>query len=183
MAATIFMIRHGQSHWQKGTDRSNNAELSPLGHNQCRYLPAAKIKGDVVLSSPLRRACQTVQYLGGAELSPVEICEALREAEFHIGSEDGTRSNRPLTERYLTYLRGIHDTMKWLEDKYLGAGWSVVAVTHNGFIKCLLRTVLNAPDLEIKVANCSVTSLQWNGTWDVREIGTHTHVPPNLLTY
>lgn len=183
MVATNFMIRHGQSQWQRGTDRSHSPELSPLGHNQCRYLPAEKIKGDVVLNIRLHRACQTAQYMGRAELLTAEICETLREVEFYIGSEDGTESKGPLTTRYLTYLRGVRDTMKWLEDKYFGKGWSMVAVTQNGFIKCPLRTVLDAPDLEVKVTNCSITSLQWNRPRDVREIGTQTHVPPTLLTY
>ena len=57
-----------------------------------------------------------------------------------------------------------------------------MAVTHNGFIKCLLRVVFNKPDMAVKVPNCSITTLRWNETGITVEIGRHDHVPPGLLT-
>lgn len=183
MAAMISLVRHGQSLWQTGDTRSHDAELSPLGHLQCLHLSSARITGDVVLTSPLARARQTARYLERAELPPVKVSETLREAAFHIGSEDGTRSKAPPTARYLSFWRGVQDTMKQLEDKHLGAGRSVVAITHNGFIKCVLRKTIGDPDMAIKVANCSVTNLRWDGEWSVTDVGAHTHVPATLLTY
>lgn len=186
MTATITLIRHGQSRWQTGEDRSLDAELSVLGHDQSRLLgglEAGRGAGVVVLSSPLRRARQTAGYLGGAVLPPAEIWEPLREADFHIGSEDGSTPSCPPSARYLTYRRAVEDALKRLEDEHVGAGRDVVAVTHNGFIKCLLRAVLGRPDLAVKVPNCSVTTLRREGTEISVEIGRRDHVPPALLTY
>ncbi|MCC6716717.1 MAG: histidine phosphatase family protein [Acetobacteraceae bacterium] len=88
MAATIFLIRHGQStfnahHEATGTDPGHiDARLTELGHQQvaaARAQAAALPRPDLVLSSPLTRALQTTLGIFGGSGVPVQVAADHRE--------------------------------------------------------------------------------------------------------
>lgn len=89
MAATVFLIRHGQStfnahHEATGQDPGHiDARLTDLGHRQVAAARAqARTLGplDLVISSPLTRALQTTLGLFGDTGLPVEVTCRHREA-------------------------------------------------------------------------------------------------------
>jgi broad specificity phosphatase PhoE len=82
MAATVFLIRHGQStfnahHAATGQDPGHiDARLTDLGHQQvaaARAQAAGLGPLDLVISSPLTRALQTTLGLFGDAGTPVEV--------------------------------------------------------------------------------------------------------------
>lgn len=82
MAATIFLIRHGQStfnaHYEAtGADPGHvDARLTELGHHQvagARERMAGLPRPDLVISTPLTRALQTTMGIFGGTGVPVEI--------------------------------------------------------------------------------------------------------------
>lgn len=92
MAATIFLIRHGQStfnahHDATGEDIGHvDAELTELGHRQAaeaRVRMAALGRPDLVISSPLTRALQTTLGIFGEAGVPVEVTCRHREQLDH----------------------------------------------------------------------------------------------------
>ena len=111
MAATIFLIRHGQStfnaHYEAhGVDPGHvDARLTELGHRQAaeaRERMAALMRSigrpELVISTPLTRALQTTQAIFGGTGVPVEV--TCRHREMLEAFCDVGRSPRELAEEF-----------------------------------------------------------------------------------
>ena len=75
----IYMVRHAESIYIHGEERSRGLTEKGLEYAKCVANVFADIKVDAVVSSPYRRAIQTVQYVADQKRLPIDEYENLRE--------------------------------------------------------------------------------------------------------
>jgi len=108
----LILVRHGETYWNK--DRrvqggDSDIELNDTGLEQARKL-AIFLKNEpiiAILSSPLRRAITTAQFVAGYHQLPVEIDEGLKELK--VGDLEGV----PISDLRTTFSRFL---LKWWQD-------------------------------------------------------------------
>ncbi|MFE3167771.1 histidine phosphatase family protein [Streptomyces sp. NPDC059224] len=197
----IFLVRHGQSLWQLQPSEDWDTTLSPLGHSQARRLagwcarhPAldrtSRFEAGVLRASPLLRAQQTAGHLASALGLPVRTQPSLAEAAFHVVSELPSAAapfapwpQAPLSERYLAFRKQAGEALTELADLAEESAAPVLAVTHGGLIKTLLRTVLETDVVCFKLYNCGINAIEWKaGRWRIAHVNLWDHLPPELRT-
>lgn len=82
----IYMVRHAESVHIHGEERSRGLTEKGLEYAKCIADVFADIQVDAVVSSPYRRAIQTVQYVAEQKELPIHEYENLRERSI-IGQE------------------------------------------------------------------------------------------------
>ena len=199
----IYMVRHGETILTPDRKFSGVGKLNPPlteeGRQQARKVAAeiAKIKPDVLISSPLQRTRDTAEEIAKATgLKPI-YDEAWYECSF--GQWDGLSVDEvklkwpseytswisssaftpPGGESYDDLAARIEPAFDALAEKY--PAQKVVVVTHNGVIKQLASLVLEGnPNslFHIDVSPCSISSFSiWpsDGLRAVRSINERGH--------
>lgn len=163
MHGRIYLIRHGQFGWQENKSLGLDSALTNIGELQSMYLSMhlqKLLEGQSVhvLSSSLRRAIQTRDFFLQSHKLVNEATETtfLKEAPFHLASNDGTEGAKP-SEMYKQFYRqvvaGFLKLIAGLNGK------TVLCFTHNGVIKCILREIYNDEQFNTKVRNASITAI------------------------
>lgn len=199
----IYMVRHGETILTPDRKFSGVGKLNPPlteeGRQQARKVAAeiAKIKPDVLISSPLQRTRDTAEEIAKATgLKPI-YDEAWYECSF--GQWDGLSVDEvklkwpseytswisssaftpPGGESYDDLAARIEPAFDALAEKY--PAQKVVVVTHNGVIKQLASLVLEGnPNslFHIDVSPCSISSFSiWpsDGLRAIRSINERGH--------
>lgn len=198
----ILLARHGQAAWQLTRSGDLDSPLTPAGHRQAAALAerlAARGEGiAAVRVSPLVRARQTADHLGPALGLTAEVLDTLAEAPFRVAGElaaprgplDATPdADAPgggaATPRYQVFREQVTAALGELYSlgTELPSEGCVLAVTHGGVIKTLLRILAGSDLVDFDVANASLTSVQWrHGRWRVDAVNRCDHLPADLLT-
>lgn len=197
----IYLVRHGQSQWQVSPSQDWDTSLSPLGHDQAKHLGqwlagGARLDGDTrlavgsVVTSPLKRARETGEYLCDPLGLPAHVQPTLTEATFHVVSELPKAAapfaawpEEPLSTRYLDFRAQARTALEELTRRAEEAGQPVLAVTHGGLIKTVVRTIAESDTFCLKLYNCGINVIEWKGgRWRVVHINLWDHLPPALRT-
>ncbi len=196
----IYLVRHGQSEWQLNPGDDLDMPLSALGHEQAALLADwcarrapldAGSRFDVgpLRTSPLRRARQTAAPLAAALGAGVDTQPSLSEAPYRVIGEL-PRADTPLappvgdvSARYREFRRQVRGALAELVESADGSGRPVLAVTHGGVIKTVLRVVAGTDAFCARLYNCGITALDWKeGIWRVAHVNLWDHLPPALRT-
>lgn len=170
MATTIFLVRHGETDWNRERRVQGHADrpLNEVGREQAAAL-AAELAGesiDAVYASDLVRARDTALAVASALGLEVVPHAGLREK--HFGTWEGLLDHEVL-ERYpqaATGPWGDGETTGQLAERVLAAlheiaarhpGETVLAVSHGGPLRAVLRNC--AVDGVDRVENCQVVRI------------------------
>jgi broad specificity phosphatase PhoE len=178
--ATILLARHGETDWNRDNRFQGQADppLNESGRDQARAL-AERLAGDdvdAVYSSPLLRALETAEIVGGRLGLPVTTVEALREID--VGSWSGltrTEVEARFPEGYARWLALEHgweggETYEELGARVVRAlvglaerhpDGRLLAVTHGGPIRAIAAHAEGISYAEARraarvVGNCAV---------------------------
>jgi broad specificity phosphatase PhoE len=191
---TIFLIRSGETDWDRTRRLSGRRDLSlaDAGRAQaelsCRLLATLHI--DELLCSPLQRASATAEVIAAPHRIPV--ARDTRLTAMHFGRWEGmSRDELAQDERYRAFLdnplhvqgfdgesltdvrtRALAAVDQALEDNEIGA--NIVLVTHASVIRVLLLHFLGMPPAsyhQLHIAPGAATVLRFASDW----------VPPRLL--
>jgi alpha-ribazole phosphatase/probable phosphoglycerate mutase len=103
----IYVTRHGQTDYnkQKLMQGRSDIPLNDVGISQARERRKmlGDIKFDVVYSSPLIRAVQTAEIIGGVDRSEIITDERIIEADFGRFEKVGYYSTGPLMTAYWAF--------------------------------------------------------------------------------
>jgi len=170
----IYLIRHGETDANRNyivQGRMDNP-LNEYGKDQAMktgiYLAKQKIKFDLVLSSPLKRAFETARLINsGMKMSkPIIVHQDLIERNF--GDYDGQK----ITDEYTDLIRRgtiphmeqndvleerIFRTIKEIRKKYPNK--KLWIVTHSHVIKAVLTKLVPGFDYTSYLFNCSINHL------------------------
>jgi len=192
----LFLIRHGQTEWNNAGRAQGHTDiaLDEVGLHQAALLgerfynePIARI-----LTSDLKRACQTAQPIADATGVAIELMPALRERGFgdwegkHFAEISAGLSVSRLGRYEFAPPNGESFTAVWQRLKpisrdLLSAEESTVVVTHGGSLSLLLAQLLGAP-IEVsgafRFANTSVTELGRlpDGRWHLAKYNDTRHL-------
>lgn len=196
----IYLVRHGQSQWQMGASDSLDTPLTTLGHLQSRQLAiwlatSPRLAGGApamiaaLYASPLRRAQQTAAYIADALDLVVATDPCLSEADFHVADHLPQREgplcqHPPFTpsENYAAF-RGQADQALRLLVRQAEASGSVLAVTHGGLIKTLLRLIADTDTVCFRLCNACLNVIEWRrGRWHLVHLNLWDHLLTELRT-
>ncbi|MEU1311535.1 histidine phosphatase family protein [Streptomyces cinnamoneus] len=197
----IFLARHGQSQWQLNPSQDWDTRLSDLGHEQARRLgewcaghrlldAESRFEPGTLRASPLKRARETAGYLAESLRLPVEVQPSLTEATFRVASEL-PRAAAPfapwptgeLPERYTAFRAQAAEALEELTGVAEATGRPVLAVTHGGLIKTVMRIVAETDSFCLKLYNCAINAIEWkDGRWRIVHVNLWDHLPPELRT-
>ncbi len=179
---TILLVRHGETDWNRDNRFQGHADppLNDRGRDQARELAArlADRGVDAVFTSPLRRARETAEIIGGALALHVAAHEGLREVD--VGEWQGLTRDE-IAKRYpeafarwLDYGHGWErgETYEEMAERALWAVHEissafprgrVVVVTHGGPVRALFANAEGITHAEARrrtsvIANCGVAS-------------------------
>lgn len=197
----IYMVRHGQSHWQLAPSENLNTSLTDLGHEQARLLGRwlaehrmldgkGRIEVATLRTSPLLRARETAEYTAKALDRPVCLQESLREAPFHVADHLPHRaapfhaySAFEPSEIYAAFKAQVRIALQELVEQAQAGGGPVLAITHGGIIKTLLRLIAGTDTLDFVSYNTGITLIEWKrGRWCVVHLNLLDHLPPEYRT-
>ncbi|MEU4209505.1 histidine phosphatase family protein [Streptomyces sp. NPDC026206] len=197
----IFLARHGQSQWQLNPSQDWDTRLSELGHVQARRLgewcaghhlldAESRLEVGSLRASPLKRARETAGYLAESLGLPVEVQPSLTEAAFHVASElpkapapFAPRPEGALPERYTAFRKQAGAALAELTRVAEETGRPVLAVTHGGLVKTLLRSIAETDAFCFKLYNCGINAIEWKGgRWRIVHVNLWDHLPPRLRT-
>lgn len=180
----LHLVRHGETDINAAgrLQGSTNSLLTELGHRQARELAVASLTWNpvAIYSSPLQRARDVAT--GISDMNGLEVCEEPRITEMDMGSLEGVtiqqmRDGWP--ELYQGWRRdassvtmpggeSLGDVQKRamaafadMDDSH-DVDDTVVAVTHNFTIRCIVAAILDLPLANINhmdLALCSRTTI------------------------
>ncbi len=196
----IYLARHGQSTWQLDPGDDLDTPLSATGRRQASLLaswlaehPALDSEGrlEVVAlrTSPLRRAQETADYVVQTLHLPVQVQPTLAEAPFHVVEELPRASDpyrpRPsgyeLSQRYRSFREQARAALDELAALSEEMGGPVLAVTHGGLIKTMLRVIADTDLTCFKIYNTGIAAVDWkDGRWRLLQVNLWDHLPPEL---
>jgi probable phosphoglycerate mutase len=197
----IYLARHGQSHWQVSPSEDWDTGLTETGREQARRLgrwlragngPARGERMEIaeLCASPLRRARETADVLANALGLPVLTRPALAEAPFHvsdhlpeaIGPLSQQSPHQPSSE-YAAFMAKAQVAWQELVEQADASGGSVLAVTHGGLIKTMLRAIMGSDRISFRIFNTALQVLEWNhGRWYLVHLNMLDHLPIELRT-
>lgn len=180
----IYLVRHGETILTPTRKFSGTGSLDPEltedGLAQAARVAAevAKLKPEILISSPLKRAHQTAQAI--AKTTGLEIIEDTDWFELSFGTWDGKSSEDVKAEspdEYQAWLNSssyrpgggesydeaairIDAALEKLVAQYPGK--SVVVVTHNGVIKSAANLAIGGPNdgiFHMDATPCSISSI------------------------
>lgn len=186
----IHLLRHGESEWQVGATEDHDSCLTHRGQRQAEFL-ASRVNAFSpnllernVLASPLRRAIETVEFLG----KPFTVLDSLTEARFDVKAclpkFEGPNHHRPDAQpvgEYLTFRAGVVTLLDQLIDEGLSARTDLFVFTHGGIIKTLLRVIHGTNAVCYRIDNCSWTTLAWyHHRWHIECLNDVSYIPQEL---
>jgi broad specificity phosphatase PhoE len=198
----IYLVRHGQSEWQLQPSDDWDTPLTPAGHEQARRLAAwlaeqqedggdpTRVGVGALCASTSRRAEQTAAYAADALGLPLVTDLGLAEAGFHVAEHLPTLetpvgpvgSSGP-TATYTEFKLQAEKALRSLVEQAESAG-SLLAVTHAGLIKTLLRIVSGSDSFSFRLCNTGITMIEWRGVrWDLVYLNRWDHLPTELRTF
>lgn len=194
----ILLARHGQAAWQVTRSGDLDSPLTAAGHQQATALARLLARDPdgiaAVRVSPMVRARQTADPLCAALGLPAVVLDTLAEAPFRVVDElapprgplDATPDGDGApTARYLAFREQVAGALGELcaIGSALPSGAAVLAVTHGGVIKTLLRILSGSDLVDFEVSNAGMTCLRWrHGRWRVDAVNRCDHVPEDLRT-
>ena len=175
----LFLIRHGQSVANLGTYYTGQTDvpLTELGIQQAKAIQPilAQHHFDKVYSSDLQRARQTCENaLPGAVYEPLKLIREFdvgKLAGVELGSVERKVSQDPDERPDYTDYDGENAKMvcarakAFLELLEKESYEYVAAFSHQGFINCVIRTILETsyPGGHIYLGNCVVHVVEYDG--------------------
>jgi len=197
----IYLVRHGQSEWQLEANENWDSSLTATGHEQSRRLalwladrpPLAlgtRVEIASLYTSPFRRAQETAAHLAKVLQLGAVVRDSLREADFHVASHlpqrDGPMSESgpfTLSDKYSEFRAQADVALRTLvQQGELNEG-SVLAVTHGGLIKTLLRVITGTDAVCFRLYNTSLNVIEWRrGRWHLVHLNLWDHLPVELRT-
>jgi len=196
----IYLARHAQSAWQVVREDVNDT-LTQMGHEQAARLArwlaehervdrGGRIRIARLLVSPLRRARETATYVSEAVGLQADMQDSLAEADFHV-SDHLPVVNSPFephgayepSDAYDRFKQQARSALEELVKHSDAAGGPILAVTHGGLIKTLLRLIAGSDAMSFDVYNTGITALDWKrGRWHLVHLNLCDHLPPPLRT-
>ena len=194
----LYLIRHGQAEWQVERSGDLDGPLTFLGHQQAgkaaRWLAdkgaevCAERRVTRLFTSPLQRATQTSWYFETTMGLKGEVRAELKEAIFRVADQLPRRSCpfSPVTcytipVAYKEFKQQALFALKFLFDAADGVDGNVIAITHGGLIKTMLRVVAGSDDLCFDIFNAAVTVLDWrHGRWHLMHLNFWDHLSPEF---
>ncbi|WP_196491742.1 histidine phosphatase family protein [Erythrobacter donghaensis] len=193
----LILIRHGQAEWQLKRDCNLNSSLTELGQAQAVSLGQFIQKGEhplavtirdtpIVHTSPLLRAKQTADALAKANGFELSVIDELAEAPFDL-TESLPRQARMVDcetynlvcQQYTAFCDGLSVALMHLLASHKGK--PIVAITHGGVIKTILRLLLNRHSVNFTIKNASITALSWeSGIWQIHDISWSEHLSQKM---
>jgi broad specificity phosphatase PhoE len=197
----ICLVRHGQAGGPIEPAETWDPPLTPVGFEQAKRLAewlAASPRLDVgerlsiasLWASPLQRAQSTAAYGAAALGLPIVTSETLREAAFHV-SDHLPEMTAPLAacadyEPSVLYVNFRAQAAGALRALIAQAGVSrgtVLAVTHGGVIKTILRLVAGSEALSFRLYHTGLNVIEWREyRWRLLCLNAWDHLPPELRT-
>ena len=197
----IYLARHGQSYWQTEPSHDWDSSLTPTGNEQARqmadwlashkYLDCnGRLEVKSICSSPLKRAQETAEYVALALRLPIVTLPNLSEATIHVAdhlpSRPGPFDSQPPYEpsaAYALFKRQVYAALGDLVDLWNTGDGPVLAVTHGGFIKTLLRLLANTDSICFRTYNASLSQIEWRrGRWHLVHLNLWDHLTVDLRT-
>lgn len=194
----IFLVRHGQSEWQLSGDHNLDSDLTELGVQQSsllsRWWGGEQFRGspfrvNSIAVSPLIRARQTAAPLEMVLGCESVVVESLSESDFHVAdhlpARNGPFDDQPddiSSAQYLAFRRQASQALDALVEKSKEGG-PVLAVSHGGLIKTLLRVAIRSDAICFHVFNTGIIQLEWRrGRWHLVYVNHLAHLPEALQT-
>jgi probable phosphoglycerate mutase len=193
MAPRLYLVRHGQAVWQVERSGDLDSPLTHLGHEQSQALagwlrlhlesaPGRIVSPGQLFTSPLRRARETCSYIETALGVEAEVLETLREATFRVADQLPS-ADRPFLDdgavgdAYAAFRSQAAQALRQLYDAAVATEGPVVAVTHGGLIKTLLRVAAESDRICFDVFNATATILDWcDGRWRLAHLSLSDHL-------
>jgi broad specificity phosphatase PhoE len=189
---TILLVRHAQSEWQLQPNDNYDTQLSSLGRVQAdylaRWLRRSPLEVGALCSSPLKRATETISPVARALNMNILHCTSLQEADFHV-ADHLPRLASPLqnhceyrpSAKYVALKQMAQEALSTLVDKATSGPGCVLAVSHGGLLKTLLRLVINSDTVCFRLYNAGISSIEWReGRWHLVYLNSMDHLPPDL---
>jgi broad specificity phosphatase PhoE len=174
--------------------------LTAMGHLQSRRLAtwlatSPRLAGGapasiaVLYASPLQRAQQTAAHIAEALDLAVETDPCLCEADFHVADHLPQREgplcqHHPFTpsETYAAFRVQADEALRLLVRQAEMNG-SVLAVTHGGLIKTLLRLIADTDKVCFRLCNACLNVIEWRrGRWHLVHLNLWDHLQTELRT-
>ncbi len=197
----IYLVRHGQSEWQLRPSDDLDTQLTATGHQQAALLatwlaaqPRLDAKHELRITalrtSPCRRARDTAAYMSERLGLPAPACASLREADFHVASQlprDAGPLDLARDWKATTAYAGFRDQAQAALQEMVGAApeptAAVLAVSHGGLIKTMLRLLCGTLGISFKLYNTGITTLEWSeGRWHLIHLNLCDHLAAELRT-
>jgi broad specificity phosphatase PhoE len=195
----IYLARHGQAAWQLEPSSDLDTCLTALGHDQSRRLAMwlvehrrvdceSRLEVATLCSSPLSRARETAEYASRTLALPAVTLHSLCEADFHVAdhlpSADTpleTPERRPLSSTYAAFKSQAQTALAELVERAGTGGGPVLAITHGGIIKTILRVAAGTDDVCFRLYNTGLNLIEWRrGRWHLVYLNLLDHLPPEL---
>lgn len=197
----LYLFRHGQSEWQQQLSSSLDTSLTDVGHEQASWM-AAWLSGEVevasgldldirhLVTSPMKRAMQTTEYVATALGMQPEVHESLTEAPFHVADHLPT-AEHPFADHTSSAPNPCYTDFRAQADKALRLlvacadrhGSPIVVISHGGLLKTLLRQVVGSENVCFSLYNAAANVIEWKrGRWHLVHLNLWDHLPPELRT-
>jgi broad specificity phosphatase PhoE len=197
----IYLARHAQSEWQLQPNEDWDTPLTATGHEQARQLAfwlasrpqlaeGARVEIASLYTSPFKRAQETASYVAKALELEVVVHDSLSEAEFHVASQLPQRDNPmstfgpfTLSQQYSNFRMQADLALRVLVKQAEATDAAVLAVTHGGLIKTLLRVVTGTDTVCFRLYNTCLNIIEWRrGRWHLVHLNLWDHLPVELRT-
>ncbi len=197
----IYLVRHAQAMWQLDSAQSLDSSLTALGHDQAKRLAQWLLcqqqidqEGRIIFNSlcvsPLKRAQETAAYVSAALELPAFIKQELREADFHVADHlpqrESPRQSFPpyqCSPVYAAFKSQSQAALDGLIEQAECGGGPVLAVTHGGVIKTILRLIAGSDAICFRLYNAALNLIEWKrGRWHIVHLNQWDHLPAELRT-
>jgi probable phosphoglycerate mutase len=198
----IYLARHAQSQWQLSPSDDWDTSLSVLGRIQAQRLgnwlaqhelvdANTRVEVSSLVASPLKRAQETAECLAIALELRVETLEKLREATFHVAEHLPSYADPKVSARaaalsniYTMFKREVQLAFHDLVDRAELAGGPVMAVTHGGVMKTMLRIIVSQDAFCCRIYNTGIATIEWRrGRWHLVHWNLCDHLPAHHRTF
>lgn len=141
-------------------------------------------------ASPFKRSQETAAYVAEALGLDVVTHKSLGEAEFHVASQLPQRDGPlaafvPFTpsEKYAAFRAQADLALRVLVQQAEASDGAVLAVTHGGLIKTLLRVITATDVVCFRLYNTGINVIEWRrGRWHLVHLNLWDHLPVELRT-
>jgi broad specificity phosphatase PhoE len=197
----IYLARHAQSQWQVEASENWDTLLTPTGHQQAKRLAqwlatrpllasGMRVEIGSLYASPFKRAQETASYVANELELAIVTHDSLREADFHVADHlphrDGplsAYSSFTPSAKYSNFVVQADGALRVLVQRAEATDGPVLAVTHGGLIKTLLRRVTGSETVCFRLYNACLNVIEWRrGRWHLVHINLWDHMSADLRT-